>query len=329
MSEQPTASAQEIAELAELHIRESSGVNQPAHEVEGWMVLKNRQPMSDDELAEVLAAASASAPAPIAKHDQGSTSHTHEKPPTTVAGASGNTATATEPVAKKGSYQGTDYAECVRVSVEQDGMSPEEAAAFCRTATAGGEAVTTEATEVGKSTGSDQERIAQLEAELAALRSDPVEKALVEYEVPEPIREVILKSRSDAQEAIAKAAAEHDLRVTAEWVEVAKSYRSLSAQPSKLGPVLKRLYESSPQDYKIVEDVLKGAEGAIRHSSLFAQLGSDQAMPDSEPKSSLEAMAKAKAEADSIPYEKAFDLVAQTPEGRALYAQYLAERGNR
>lgn len=316
-------------QMTDLRITETSGVDHPAHQVSGWMVLKNREPLSDDEIVKLLSAASSGQ---VAKHDQG----TGATPPPT--GAPGNPSSNADPrAARTGSYQGSDYAECVKVSVEQDGLTPEEAAAYCRVATAGagGEAVP-ENTQVTKAEGDEKDRrIAELESELAKARAtstggddDPVLKALREHEVPEVIAKAILDSRKEAEEAKAAATVEKAARVGAEWTEFAKSYRSLSATPTSLGPALMRLYERSPEDFNVVKGVLDMAEGALRQSSLFSEIGksSGVSIASGDSYGQIEQMAKSLATEKNVPYEKALTDVLNTPEGRDAYARYVSER---
>jgi hypothetical protein len=315
---------QESTYLADLALEESSAVDKPAHLQEGWMVLKNQDPLDEDKLAELLTTAEE-----IAKHDLGNMMP-HGDP--------GNTTDVT-----KRSYTGTDYAECVRVSVETDGMTPEAAAQYCKLATGqqtpGGAAVTKDAdapqTDWEAIVKAKDEELAAKDAEIAALKiekapadesDDPIKKALDDYEVPEAIQKVLLDQRAELEKVSAIAKAEKDARETAEFIEKAKEYRSLSVKPEEFGPVLKRIAqgESTAEDVEKIEETLKAAKGAIDSGKLFAELGSGATAEDESAYAKLEAKAEAYAKENNVTVHKAMEAVTNTPEGRELYEEHRA-----
>lgn len=94
-------------------------------------------------------------------------------------------------------------------------------------------------------------------------------------------REEAKKAQKTADEALEKAEKETNVRVEREFVTKAETdYSHLSADPSELGPVLKRASEAlSKEDFEAIDSVLKGADEAVRQGDLFKQAGRDGQPP--------------------------------------------------
>lgn len=144
--------------------------------------------------------------------------------------------------------------------------------------------------------------------------------------IPEEVRPAIEALWKEHEEAIRKAQEleavlkeERDRQLTKEFVAKASAFANLPIKPEELGPVLKRVSESSQEDYQLIEQVLKAADEALGQSRLFAELGSE--IPGSEPLGKVEAMAKELVAKSGITYEQAVDRVlVENPE---LYTEYL------
>lgn len=135
----------------------------------------------------------------------------------------------------------------------------------------------------------------------------PVEQDALAKADPE-IRDIVAKAHAEAEQAVAIARNEQDLRLTAEYVSKASEFRHLPVNAEEFGPVLKRLSDYSPHDYAVVEGLLKAADRGM--AGLFKAAG--QEAPSSHEGSSLSAIEKAasavQAEQPSLTPEQAYDL---------------------
>jgi hypothetical protein len=77
---------------------------------------------------------------------------------------------------------------------------------------------------------------------------------------------------------------------------------------------------------KAVEESLKAQNAEM--AKAFTRVGAT-GEGKTDPENKIDALAKAKAKADGISFEKAYDEVIETPEGRELYAAYEADRLSR
>ena len=122
------------------------------------------------------------------------------------------------------------------------------------------------------------------------------------------VRAIVAKAQAEAEQAIAIAKAEQDRRITSEFVAKAEGFTHLPVEAAEFGPVMKRLYEASPEDYAEVERVLKAADEGM--AMLFKSAGQDA--PSSLDGTSLSALEKAaeavRAEQPGLSPEQAYDL---------------------
>lgn len=85
---------------------------------------------------------------------------------------------------------------------------------------------------------------------------------------------VALEKRVGDAEKIAKE--ERDRRVTAEYIAKAEGFGSLTIDPPKFGPVLKRAAEKlDKEDYEAIEQLLTATNEQVAKGELFKQFGSD------------------------------------------------------
>lgn len=131
-----------------------------------------------------------------------------------------------------------------------------------------------------------------------------------------------LEARAAAAEQIAKS--ERDLRLTAEYVEVAKNY-NVPVDPTVLGPVLMRMAETmSYEDCEVIHKALTSS-GAALFDEIGYVGGGDNADVLSQVDAAVEAQL-AKAEAG---ISKADAMVAFFESNPAAYDEYLADRRSR
>ncbi|PWK07505.1 hypothetical protein [Tumebacillus permanentifrigoris] len=76
-----------------------------------------------------------------------------------------------------------------------------------------------------------------------------------------------------AQEANDIAKAERDARLTETFINKAAGYRALPVKAEDFGPVLKALAEKAPDEYKILDELLKSVDAAMADSDLFKEIG--------------------------------------------------------
>lgn len=123
------------------------------------------------------------------------------------------------------------------------------------------------------------------------------------------VREIVAKAQAEAEQAIAIAKSEQDRRITAEFVAKARDeYPHLPIDADTFGPVLKSVFDASPENYAEIDRVLKAADSGM--SMLFKATGQDA--PSSLDGTSLSAIDKAaeavRAEQPTLTAEQAYDI---------------------
>lgn len=144
-----------------------------------------------------------------------------------------------------------------------------------------------------------------------------------------PFYESIQKEQDELREEVQKAKkiakAEREARRTAEFIAKADTMKHLGGT-DELSAILKEASENmTPESYEKLETVLKSAEEKIAEGDLFVTFGKDGTPVESQGDSyaQLEKMANELVQkGDGMTFEKAFDEVLKTPEGRALYRKY-------
>lgn len=181
------------------------------------------------------------------------------------------------------------------------------------------------------------ERIAELEAELAAIV--PVDTPEVDVEedllksVPEAVRKMIEERDAATAAALAKAAATEDelrkeraARADEEAIAKAAAWTSLTLDAAEVGPMLRRVAEIDASLAKSVETVLDAANAQAESAGIFAEIGKAGRPEGGDAYAALSALAKSAVDAGASPtFEQAFVKVAeQNPE---LYIRHLSEKG--
>ena len=141
--------------------------------------------------------------------------------------------------------------------------------------------------------------------------------------LPEAGRAIITKQREEAAEmraSIEKIATE---RETSDFVAKARGYGKLPIKPEDLGGIMFRLSKgkTTPADIAEVERVLKAAGAAS--GPLLSAVGTDSTADIEKAVTTLDNLAKARAEKDNTSFAVAYErVVRERPE---LYTRYLTE----
>lgn len=175
-----------------------------------------------------------------------------------------------------------------------------------------------------------QERIAELEAALAAATAstevvEDTEEALIKS-APEAVREILEKARAEADAARAELQKEREAQRDREFVEKARGWSHLSISADEIGPMLRRLVDADPALGAAIEKALVAANAQAESGAIFDEIGKSATMIEgADAYSKVQSLAKAAVEAgDYSTVEQAIaGLVATNPD---LYTAYLAER---
>ena len=181
------------------------------------------------------------------------------------------------------------------------------------------------------------ERIAELEATLAA-QTAPAEETVDTDEdllksVPESVRKMLDDQKALVAEALSKAAsteaaliAERSARADELSIAKAKGWTSLSLDASEVGPALRRLADVDAALAKSIETVLEAANAQAESAGIFAEIGKSSRPDGGDAYEALASLAKSAVEAGTAStFEQAFVKVAeQNPD---LYIRHLSEKG--
>lgn len=108
------------------------------------------------------------------------------------------------------------------------------------------------------------------------------EKAELEKaDLPPAVKAALQKAEDDRKEATAKAEEaqklakeERDTRLNKEFVAKAETYKALTVEPAKFGPILKSASEKLDKaDFEELERILKAADEQVAKSELFKEAG--------------------------------------------------------
>lgn len=102
----------------------------------------------------------------------------------------------------------------------------------------------------------------------AIAKMDPGTQAIVKQ-----LLEENTATKAEAQEARKIAKELKDQQVLKEFVAKAEELHNLPVQPLKLGPIMKNLGESHPQEFDEVFRLLKAADAILEKSELFGEFG--------------------------------------------------------
>lgn len=168
-----------------------------------------------------------------------------------------------------------------------------------------------------------EKRAETAEQELAKAKQPPVVEDLLKG-VSEPLRKRMEDLEKRAEEAEKVAKAEHDARVTKEFIEKAAGYSHLPMKAEEFGPVLKALAEKAPDEFAKIEAVLKTAEEQVATANLFGEAGRSGGAVGADTFAKIETVAKGLVEkglAKTMP-----EAIAKAAEMHPdLYHEYRAE----
>ncbi len=151
----------------------------------------------------------------------------------------------------------------------------------------------------------------------------------VSADVRKALESEINKAREEAEEARKAATAEREIRERSEAIAKARVELSNVGDPSLLGPALAEIAKAAPESANIIEEVLKQVNGQLDTAKMFDELGSGVPGPSKDsPEARLDSLAKARvAKAEgSVDYNTAYSEVLDTAEGRSLYDQIIGGR---
>ena len=163
-----------------------------------------------------------------------------------------------------------------------------------------------------------EEKVADLEAQLAELKKepepDPIEKA------DPKVKEALAAVEKRAVDAEARIQKMEDQRDRDKFVKKAAAFGHI-ATADDLAEDLRDISKAlGDERYKEFEGRLKTANERIATSKLFTEVGSD-GDASGEPADKLEALAKSYAAENKVTYEQAYVNVLNTDEGKDLYMQ--------
>lgn len=177
-----------------------------------------------------------------------------------------------------------------------------------------------------------QERIAELEAQVAEKAADPEEAPAADAEsedimkaVPEAVREMLAKAEADAASAREDLRKERIARADREFTEKVALWKSLTIDAAEFGPMLRALTEVAPELADKIEKALSALDAQMESAAIFAEIGHGQRPNGGDAYSKVESLAKAAVAAGEFStVEQAItSVIAKNPD---LYNAYLAEQ---
>lgn len=153
----------------------------------------------------------------------------------------------------------------------------------------------------------------------------------VEKGDPEMLKKMADIEKSN-KELVLKIAEMQNEKLEREFISKAATLKSIpGATPEELAAVLKSVSLSNPEQYKVLENILKSANAAIENGGLFQVQGSDFEDNGNDPDAIYEKLEKMAAERVAKGSKAANSMaeVMNTPEGARLYAMYKSAKGGR
>lgn len=173
------------------------------------------------------------------------------------------------------------------------------------------------------------ERIAELEAQIADLTAAAApavdsDEAILKA-APAAVREMLEKARNEADAAREELRKERDAQRDREFVQKAAAWQNLAINAAEFGPVLRRLFDLAPEIGEVMEKALSSADAQAESGAIFTEIG--KAAPVAEGGdafSRVQSLAKAAVErGEAHTVEQAIvDVVTANPD---LYTDYLAQ----
>lgn len=277
--------------MERLDISQVAGVDHPAHLEEGWMVMKAAGDDIDPEVAKALTAGAlvAKAGRKLSAPRLARLRQASEE----LAGLIAEVDPEEEPVGDLTKTADTETEAKAKADAEAEATAKAAAEATAKAADAG--------------TGTEDEMLKSL---------------------PEPLRKRFTDLEATVTTQASELTKERERRADEVHVAKAVGWKHLPGiVPAEFGPALRKVAETAPEQYPVIEKALSDANEAIATGSLFKEYGGGGSVPSSssEPYGQLEAMAKARATEKNEHFAVAFDAVTQTTEGKALLDQHNAQ----
>lgn len=191
---------------------------------------------------------------------------------------------------------------------------------------------TPETPEVDAELAKAHERIAELEAALAAKSVDPEPQPEAEGEeallksVPDAVREMIAKAKAEADTVREELRKEREARQDKEFTEKVAAWKSLTLDAAEFGPLLRKLTAVAPELADKIEKALASLDAQVESANIFAEIGTAANKSVSgDAYSKIESLAKAKVAAGEVSTveQGIASVIAANPD---LYTDYLAEQ---
>ena len=280
--------------LVRLNIKETSGVDRPAHLHDGWVVMKSATPSDVTAVLDELRPE-----AEIAKE-----------------------AEATEEVVEE-----TPEVLEVAEETDEEAEAPEGEIEIEATKSANADEVVPTLVSKEETMSTTPETTEVVIVPEAASEAD-ILKAM-----PAAIRKMLDDASAHAEAALRKAAAseqaliaEREARADEAAVMKAAQWSHLNLDPTVVGPAMRRLAESDGVLANEVVKALDSANALLETNVVFTEVGSDAPLTTDDAYSKMENLAKAAvANGTSPSFESALMAVSQANPG--LYTEYLSEKG--
>lgn len=139
-----------------------------------------------------------------------------------------------------------------------------------------------------------------------------------------------MELRTKAAEDVAKRSIDEQVLKT--FVAKSAAFTNLGIVADEFGPVLKSISEKAPEALERIESVLKAANEAVEKGNLFKEVGSGRAgskvLGTNATWAKIQESARNSVAKSGVAMseEQAVDKFLTTPEGKALYNEYLQER---
>jgi len=290
--------------LVRLNIKETSGVDRPAHLHDGWVVMKSATP------SEVTAVLDELRPDGEIIEDT--------------------------PEVEAPEIEKADDTTPDEVATEEEVEAEEELEAEEEVPTEIEIEATKSATTdlVVPNLVSKEETMSNpIEAAEVVIVPEAASEADIIKAMPAAIRKMLDDSAANAEAALRKAAAseqaliaERDARADEAAVMKAAQWSHLNIDPTIVGPALRRLAESDGVLANEVVKALDSANALVETNVVFTEVGSDAPVSVDDAYSKMESLAKAAVASGTSPsFEAALMAVAQS--NPDLYTSYLNEKG--
>lgn len=135
------------------------------------------------------------------------------------------------------------------------------------------------------------------------------------------------KRAATAEGRLAASDEETEIRKAAE--RISDEMPNLPVSAKGFAPLLRKIDKALDDDERReLHRILRASSAAFKMAlETVTGVGQGDAASSDDPEAELDRLAKQKAEADGMPYARAYDAVLKSEEGRALYSAFLQKRG--